>query len=298
MGHGNYSYEAHQALTQARAAAPVQQVFKQREGHASMNPYGVRFRESRDSAGHPSSLGIVFALDVSGSMGEIPEQLARKELPGFVQLLLDCGVTDPQVLFMAVSDVRANKAPLQVGQFESTAELMDKWLTSCWLEGGGMMTYESYELAMYFAARHTVMDCFEKRRRKGYMFITGDEIAYPEVKRDHVAKVLGTSIEADIRLEDIIAELLHTFEPFFLVPDARRASGISDFWRKHLGERLITMTSPADTCLVAASLVAVTERAVGSLPQLRDRLEERVGANRAAEVAATITPFALTLGVR
>ena len=72
MGYGNYSHEAHRALTTARAHLPTQQVFRQRSCHALMNPKGVTARESRDSEDHPESLGIVFALDVTGSMGAIP----------------------------------------------------------------------------------------------------------------------------------------------------------------------------------------------------------------------------------
>ena len=102
MGYGGYSFEAHRAITSARADLPTQAVFKQRECHPLMRPHGLRVRESRDSESHPHSLGIILALDVTGSMGEIPELLAKKELPGFVKLLLDHGVPDPQVLFMAV----------------------------------------------------------------------------------------------------------------------------------------------------------------------------------------------------
>ena len=124
MGYGSYSYEAHRAITGARTVQPVQQVFAQRACHPLMNPHGVRARESRDSAEHPQSLGIVFALDVTGSMGTIPELLAREALPGFMKLLSEIAVPDPQVLFMTVGDAVGDRAPLQVGQFESTAELM------------------------------------------------------------------------------------------------------------------------------------------------------------------------------
>ena len=137
MGFGNYSAEAHEAIIQGRAQLPTQHVFKQTACHNLMNPKGLKVRESRDSAGHPDTTSIVFALDVTGSMGEIPAHLAKQELPHFMKLLLDCKVPDPQVLFMAVGDATSDWAPLQVGQFESTAELMDQWLTWSFLEGQG-----------------------------------------------------------------------------------------------------------------------------------------------------------------
>ncbi|MCB9632017.1 MAG: hypothetical protein H6721_07780 [Sandaracinus sp.] len=78
MGYGSYSYTAHQALTSKRAALPTQQVFGQRGIHPKMNPFGVKVRECRDSADHPRSLGVVFALDVSGSMGRSPKPSRAK----------------------------------------------------------------------------------------------------------------------------------------------------------------------------------------------------------------------------
>ena len=137
MGSGVYSHVAHEALIRTRANIPVEQVFQQRECHPLMNPKGVRLRESRDSADHPQSLGIVFALDVTGSMGQIPKIMATQQLPNFMKILLDCEVRDPQPLFVAIGDAFSDRAPLQVGQFESTAELMDQWLTWTYLEGRG-----------------------------------------------------------------------------------------------------------------------------------------------------------------
>ncbi len=272
MGGGNYSYEAHKAITEQRSSLPVQQVFKQQKCHPLMNPHGVKFRECRDGADHPSSLGIVFALDVSGSMGQIPEQIARKELPGFMKTLLDTGVKDPQVLFCALSDVASNEAPLQVGQFESTAELMDQWLTWCWLEGGGRTPYESYELAMYFFARHTAMDCWEKRKKKGYLFITGDEPSYDAVKKEEVEGIIGDKIPENVPLKKIVEELGRTFNSYLLIPDPGRAKNVGKFWTDLFGSRTITMQSPADTCAVAAGLVALGERVVPDVPALARRM--------------------------
>ena len=147
MGYGNYSQSAHEALLKGRTNIPMQQVFKQSACHPLMNPKGVKVRESRDGSDHPQSMGIVFALDVTGSMGDIPRLMATKALPTFMKVLMDCKIPDPQLLFMAVGDAYSDRAPLQVGQFESTAELMDQWLTWSFLEGGGGGSgEESYEL--------------------------------------------------------------------------------------------------------------------------------------------------------
>jgi hypothetical protein len=117
MGHGGYSYAAHQAITSARANLDAQQVFTQTGVHPLMNPHGVRFRECRDSAEHPEALAICFALDISGSMGDIPDLLARKELPKFMKTLMSCAVAHPQLLFMAFADARCESEPRERGEF-------------------------------------------------------------------------------------------------------------------------------------------------------------------------------------
>jgi hypothetical protein len=272
MGFGGYSYEAHQAITTARSALPTQEVFAQRSCHPLMNPKGVKYRESRDSPDHPNTMSIVFALDVSGSMGAIPEQIARKELPGFMKTLLDCGVADPQVLFMAFQDCAAPEIPLQVGQFESTAELMDQWLTWCWIIGQGASQYESYDLALHFAAHHTKMDCWEKRGKKGYFFMTGDEPCYPALNAAWVKEYVGDALPADVPLAQVVTEISRTFHPFFLVPDPGRFAQCGAFWREQLGANAIALAGPGDASPVAASIVAISERAVTSIGALADRL--------------------------
>jgi len=297
MGYGSYSYEAHAALTAARATRSRQAVFTQRECHPLMDPKGVRLREARDSAAHPRSLGIAFVLDVTGSMGRIPERLAKEELPQFMQLLGELGVTDPQVLFMGVGDAFGDRAPLQVGQFESTAELMDQWLTSCWIEGGGGQgDMESYELALYFAARHVDMDCYRKRGQRGYVFLIGDEKPYPQISRKAVAEIMGDELEQDIPTAAIVEELHHQFEPFFLIPDLERRATCERTWRDLLGDRVVALERPNDTCVVAASLIALCE-GIRDLDGIVTHLRSKgIGQRHVGMIARALMPFAASLG--
>jgi len=272
MGFGNYSHEAHQAIVRGRAKTPRQEVFKQRSCHALMNPKGVRARECRDSDTNPNSLGIAFALDVTGSMRDIPELLAQSELPKFMKLLLECGVVDPQVLFMAVGDAKCDRAPLQVGQFEATGELMDQWLTWSFLEGGGGGNGgESYELALYFAAKHTAMDCFEKRQERGVLILTGDDRPFPTISKQEVKDVCGDTLEADLPIEEVLREAQKSFDVFFLVPDAGR-SGCTSAWRALLGDHVIQMKRASDTCYVAAGLIGLRQGVIRDLQDLAEKL--------------------------
>lgn len=294
MGHGNYSHAAHAAIIATRSAAPNKEVFVQRGCHPMMNPHGMTMREARDSADHPNSLGIAFALDVTGSMGDIPQILATRELPTFMALLTSCGIADPQLLFMAIGDATSDQAPLQVGQFESTAQLMDQWLTWSYLEGGGGGSgEESYELAFYVAAQHTDLDCWVKRKKKGYLFITGDELPYPAVSHHQIGTLVGEKLDADIPIAEAIAAAAETYNVFFLIPDLKRRSGCEKKWRELLGDHVICMEAPADACAVAASIVALTERATPDLDALADTLRSNgIDSGRVSAIVRVLRPYA------
>ncbi|WAC20040.1 hypothetical protein OVA24_01435 [Luteolibacter sp. SL250] len=299
MGYGSYSIDAHRALTAGRAHKGLNEVFSQTQCHALMNPKGLKVRECRDSEDHPDSLGVIFALDVTGSMGSIPHLLAKQELPNFMKLLNGCGLPDPQVMFMAIGDATSDRASLQVGQFESTAELMDQWLTWSYLEGGGGGTgSESYELGFYIAAQHTDTDNFAKRKKKGFLFMTGDELPYPSVSRHQIEALVGSKLDEDIPVEEVIAAAAESYHLFFLIPDPERAKRCGARWRQLLGDHAIIMESPVDACTVAASIVGITEGRIKSLDDLAKILisdgfaKERVGSTLRA-----VEPYAALLGL-
>ena len=293
MGHGNYSHAAHAALLADRASLSAEEVFRQTGCHPLMNPRGLSVRESRDSADHPNALGIVFALDVTGSMGDIPRNLAQRDLPQFMGLLGACAIPDPQVLFMAIGDATSDNAPLQVGQFESTAELIDQWLTWSFLEGGGGGTgSESYELAFYLLAQHTDMDNWVKRKRRGYLFMTGDELPYPAVSRHQVDALLGDKLDEDIPIEEAIAAAAEQYHLFFLIPDLQRRKVCEERWRQLLGDRVICMESPEDTCAVAAAIVGLTEGALRDEDAVATALKgEGVARERVGATVRALRPY-------
>ncbi len=296
MGYGQYDLSAHELATRARALESPASVFREGHTHADMAPLFLKSRESRDSPNHPASVPIIFALDVSGSMGDVPRLLATKTLPTFMGSVLSV-TPDPQVLFLAFGNAGTDRSPLQVGQFESEAALMDEWLTKMHLEGAGGGEGESYELAFYVAARKTATDAWEKRGKKGYFFMTGDERSFYATDRATVKRVLGDDLEADtVTTYALACEAAARYHVFFLVPDLTRAAriGTGAFWQYFLKERAIILRDPEDTAIACALLVGITEGTFTSLADLSGTLEKVHGRTGASQerVLEAVRPYA------
>jgi hypothetical protein len=215
-----------------------------------MNPHGIRVREARDSAEHPNSVAIILALDVTGSMGSIPHHLVKEGLPKIMGRIIQSGTPDPQLLFLAVGDHECDNSPLQVGQFESNDELLDKWLTDVYLEGGGGGNAgESYLLAWYFAGFHTAIDCFEKREQKGFLFTIGDEPTLPAVSAAALKHIMGDgqydTYSASVLL-DRARELYHVFHLHIRQTSAGSNQYTMDGWKQLMGEQLIILDRHED----------------------------------------------------
>lgn len=183
-----------------------------------LDPLGVQRRESRDSALNPQSNAIIAALDVTGSMGMIAEVMAKQGLGTFVtEVLKRRPVSDPHLMFMGIGDAHCDRAPLQVTQFEADIRIAEQ-LARIWLEGGGGgNACESYDLAWYFAARHTAIDCFEKRRCKGVLFTIGDEEPSPRLLAQHVKRVTGDDLPADLDAAALLAMAERSWDVFHIV---------------------------------------------------------------------------------
>lgn len=264
---GKDAFEYDDDIRHGRAAAGV---------HQKMNPLGVQVRESRDSDAHPESHAVAVLFDVTGSMGGVP-RILQANLPRLMGLLIRKGYLDhPQILIGAVGDATCDDAPLQVGQFESGIEIEED-LGRLYLEGGGGgQVTESYELAMYFMARHTSIDCHEKRGKRGYLFIIGDEAPYPRIKRREVAALLGDKLPEDIPTRDLLAELQQSYDVYFVLPKMTshwNNPTVHKRWTQLLGQSVLRLEDPAGICELIASTIGVAEGKV-DLPDLADDLEE------------------------
>jgi hypothetical protein len=245
--------------------------------HDKLNPHGIQ-RESRDSEMHPESLAIVILFDVTGSMGSVPVTL-QKKLPQLMGLLLKKNyVQHPQVLYGAIGDYFADDIPLQIGQFESGIEMEDD-LTNLVLEGGGGGSYEeSYQTGLYFIAKHTSIDCFEKRGKKGYLFLIGDEKPYPASSKEELLRILGDTVQSDVTVEDAIRLAQEHYYVFFVIPTEGTSHGhdpvLLHRWEGLLGPqnvlKLETNEAVCETIALAIGLCEGSADLHGAARDLRD----------------------------
>jgi hypothetical protein len=262
MGMGSYSLDNRAARSQAEgySSRSIREIFSQREINRAMNPNGIKFREARDSEEHPESVAIILGLDVTGSMGSIPHHLVREGLPKIMDRIIQSGTKDPQLMFLALGDHEYDRSPLQAGQFESSDELLDKWLTNVYLEGGGGgNTGESYLLAWYFAAFHTLIDCFEKRKKKGFLFTIGDEPTLPDIPANNLKFIMGdgqyTSYHAATLL-DKARESYHVYHLHIKQTYAGSMQETMDGWKQLLGDHLIVLESHEEVSTVIPEIIA------------------------------------------
>ncbi len=227
-----------------------------------------RIREARDNDDHPTTTPVIVSLDVSGSMGAVLEYMAKTGMDSIVQNLYDrLPVPDPSVLAIAVDDVDAgNFVPFQVTQFEADIRIQEQLRQLYFERGGGGNNYESYALPLYFAARHTATDAWEKRQKKGYLFTIGDEQPQPRLTQSAILRVFGDKIPADISVADMVAEASKQWEVFhIMVEQGSYMQGNKELvtrkWTDLLGQRAISLPKIENLAEVLVSSIQIAEGA-------------------------------------
>jgi hypothetical protein len=267
MGGGSFDAGAYRSYTSSVKSKPIHEVFTSRGLNNALDPLGVKMRESRDSEDSPEAVPLIAALDISGSMGFIAEYFAKEGLGALFQGILDKKpVKYPHMMFMAYDDLNVdNPVPLQVSQFEADNRILDQ-LTKIYVEGGGGgNSYESDDLAWYFAGRHTEHDHLIKRGRRGLMYTIGDEEAPTHLKKAGLERVLGYKFEADVSAAISLEEAQRKYDVYHVIIEegdyARRSpESVKKSWKKALGQHVIHLS---DHKLLAETLVAAIQVAAG-----------------------------------
>jgi hypothetical protein len=284
MGSSSYSSGARFARATADGfySKSADQIFEQntkRVIHDSMRPKDIKIREARDSNVHPVTVPIILALDLTGSMGHIPHDLIKDGLPTLIGGIIQNGIPSPALLFIGIGDHECDNYPLQVAQFESGDKELDMWLTRTYIEkGGGGNGGESYLLAWYFAAFHTVTDALEKRGKKGFLFTVGDEPTLEHLPQSALNELMSYAVGQGYSAKDLLKaaqEKYHVYHLHIMQGSAgqRSLSG----WQDLLGQNCIRVNDyikVADTIAQIIVSQQESEEASSSRPTTNSPEEE------------------------
>lgn len=220
MGGGSYNYvKAVHKMTTDYSLKSREEIFRQSHLCPEMDIRKKPVRESRDSEEHPESFPIIIALDETGSMGMVPEQLIKAAFPDIIKHIMEAGIENPQVCFCGFGDVQGcrEEAPVQIGEFESSDDLMEKWLQSIYLEGcGGGNNGEDPQMIWYVAARHMKTDAFEKRGKRGVLITISDEPVHKHTSKNAITHYIGDGCEKDLITSDILTEVQEKWDVYHI----------------------------------------------------------------------------------
>lgn len=265
MGSGRWdagTYDTFRARTHNKR---TEEIYQSSYLNSNLDPKGVKYRESCDSADNPQSTPIIVALDVTGSMGMLADTIARQGLGVLFQSILDKKpVTDPHIMFMGVGDANCDRAPLQVSQFEADHRIIEQ-LTQLYLEhGGGGNTSESYHLPWYFAAFHTVHDAMKVRGKKGYLFTVGDEETPGPLLRSQVKQFIGDDIERDLSAEELLEMASRVYHVYHIIVEegwfaSHHDASVKGTWTRLMGQRAIPLEDHKKLAETIVSAIQVNE---------------------------------------
>ena len=264
MGYGSYSTASYTATTGAKIASGTTFGYDRTarstgkyEAHESLDPTkknadGKLIRESRDGADHPNAVPIVVGFDSTGSMASTP-RIVQEKLANLFGLLLRKGyVEDPQISIATYGDAFCDRVPLQISQFESDNKIDDN-LDNLLLEGGGGGNGgETATLLWYYLNKHVATDAWDKRGKKGYLFVVADEIAL-DLKPAHIKEFIGVDgevpAERDLTAVKIAKELQEKWEVFVLLLDNSSAhwQGSKKFYADLFGEKNLIILENDET---------------------------------------------------
>jgi hypothetical protein len=147
---------------------------------------------------------------------------------------------------------------------------------------------------MYFMARHTSIDCYERRGKRGYLFLVGDEIPYPRIKRKEVERVIGDHLRQDIPTEEIVRELERRYDVYYILPRMTHHwenHEVQRRWAELLGQNVLRLEDPAGICEMIAGAIGVAEGIMDPCRVEEDLEEAGCGKEIARAVGQALVPL-------
>lgn len=232
-----------------------------KECHHSMHPKNKPVRECRDNDDNPESVPVAIILDVTGSNTKAANPIADN-IHKAMSVILDAGVKHPAILFGAVGDNKSDVAAFQVGEFESSDLLFEESSKNIWLEGGGGgQGKESYSIPLAFFAFNVQTDHYEKRGKKGHLFIIADEASHDLSQKD--IQDFSIKCQEPMSIEEAYRQASLKWHVWILRPSESGYAtdkNVITFWQNIAKpETVINLSTWEELNGTVASLVALNE---------------------------------------
>lgn len=240
-------------------------------------PNFFEYREARDCDDSPESTPIIIALDDTASMGYLATEMAKGAIHETItQIIEKKPVTNPQVLCGLFGNFR-DIAPLQVTQFESDIRIVEQLLDLyIELHGSG---YSGDSYVWYFAAKHTKLDCFEKRGEKGFLFTIGDDFCDINMTADSIQKVFNEKVGVEYTPEELIEMASEKYTLYHIVI-APINDSIAKQWKDLMGDHAV---------VIEDNNASIIPQLITSIMQIeRGRTKESVIAQWDADTSALL----------
>lgn len=252
MGHGSYQSNDWTKLKNSRglnSTSDSAQIFQKNYLDDKFDPKLTQYRESCDSNDSPESTPIIIGFDVTGSMGYLAAEIAKNSLNKTVTEIYDKQpVTSPHIMCAPFTGPD-NSAPLQVTQFEADIRIVEQ-LLDMWVGFGGNR-YSFDSLVWYFAAKHTKIDSYEKRRKKGFLFCIGDEICggnQDVLTKEMVKRIYDDEIHKNLTLNEVLDIASEKYEIFHIVTAMQNNNALQT-WQDFLPGRVAELAPKDIECL-------------------------------------------------
>ena len=247
MGYGSYRASDWAKLKNSRgisSSSDAEQIFQNNELSEKYDPRFIDMRESRDSDDSPESTPIIIGFDVTGSMGYLAAEIAKNSLNRTVTEIYDKQpVTNPHIMCAAFTSPGA-MGGLQVTQFEADIRIVEQLLELKVRFGGNQYSYDP--LVWYFAAKHTAIDSYSKRGKKGFIFCIGDEVCWTNPTMKFTSDEIKYTFGDNVPMGAGFAKLLETAEEkyhVFHITTGSRIEKSDQTWRKFMPGRTAVLPS-------------------------------------------------------
>jgi hypothetical protein len=229
---------------------------------------------------------LVFAVDVTGSMGEWPGIIFNKLPVLYNEAKL--WLPEIDISFAAIGDAYCDRYPVQICDFAKDRDL-EQHINSIFPEGGGGgQTQESYELFAYYYLKH----CDIPQAQKALFVYCGDEGFYEKIRRQHVQTFFGDVVTEDIDAYHVFGQLGKKFEVYNLrvqYHDDAADATIRAQWQKAIGaQRVLRLEDPRR---IVDCILGLTALMANEYEQFRERLTKRQTGEQVEQVINTLHPL-------